>query len=144
MPRAGAIQVGNQLSLAMPSVRGRRASDDVTRDVAGRIVRFGLVTLGSLIVVAGIAIAPLPGPGGIPVIVVGLMIVLRNSFKARRQFVRLHHAHPKMISPIRRLLRRDPHIIQMSWHQALKIERLLVPRNLRFAVRSRRLLRRRR
>ena len=104
MPRAGAIQVGNQLSLALPSVRGRRASDAATRDLAGRVVRFGLVVLGSLIVVAGIAIAPLPGPGGIPVIVVGLMIVLRNSFKARRQFVRLHHAHPKMISPIRRLL----------------------------------------
>ncbi len=128
----------------MPSVRGRRATDAVTRDLAGRVVRFGLVVLGSLIVVAGIAIAPLPGPGGIPVIVVGLMIVLRNSFKARRQFVRLHHAHPKVISPIRRLLRRDPQIIQMSWHQALKIERLLVPRNLRFAVRSRRLFRRRR
>ena len=128
----------------MPSVRGRRASDDVTRDLAGRLVRFGLVVVGSLVVVAGIAIAPLPGPGGIPVIVVGLMIVLRNSFRARRQFVRLHHAHPKVISPIRRLLRRDAHIIQMSWHQALKIERLLVPKNLRFAVRSRRLFRRRR
>ena len=55
----------------MPSVRGRRASDDVTRDLAGRLVRFGLVVVGSLVVVAGIAIAPLPGPGGIPVIVVG-------------------------------------------------------------------------
>ncbi|KRB52068.1 MAG: PGPGW domain-containing protein [Pseudomonadota bacterium] len=128
----------------MPSVRGQRASDAVTRDLAGRLARFGLVMLGSLIVVAGIAVAPLPGPGGIPVIVVGLMIVLRNSFKARRQFVRLQHAHPRVISPIRRLLRRDPHIIQMFWHQALKIERLLAPKGLRFMVRSRRLFRRRR
>ena len=144
MPRAGATLVGIKVSLAMPSMRGRRASDAVTRDLAGRLVRFGLVVVGSLIVVAGIAIAPLPGPGGIPVIVVGLMVVLHNSFKARRQFVRLHHAHPRVISPIRRLLRRDPHIIQMSWHQALKIERLLVPKNLRFAVRSRRRFRRRR
>ena len=81
---------------------------------------------------------------GIPVIVVGLMVILRNSFKARRQFVRLHHAHPRMISPIRRLLRRDPQILKMSWHQALKIERLLAPKGLRFMVRSRRLFRRRR
>ena len=51
MPCAGATQVGIQLSLAMPSVRGRRASDDVTRDLAGRLVRFGLVVVGSLVVV---------------------------------------------------------------------------------------------
>ena len=72
------------------------------------------------------------------------MVILRNSFKARRQFVRLHHAHPRVISPIRRLLRRDPQILKMSWHQALKIERLLAPKGLRFMVRSRRLFRRRR
>ena len=128
----------------MQSVRGPRASDEASRDIAGRLVRFGLVVLGGLIILAGIAIAPLPGPGGIPVIVVGLMVVLRNSFKARRQFVRLHHAHPRVISPIRRLLRRDPQILKMSWHQALKIERLLAPKGLRFMVRSRRLFRRRR
>ena len=128
----------------MPSVRGNRANDAYARDLAGKLVRFGLVVVGFLVILAGIAIAPLPGPGGLPVIVVGLMIILRNSFKARRQFVRLHHAHPRVISPIRRLLRRDPHIIQMAWHNALKIERLVVPKRLRFAVRGRRLLRRRR
>ncbi|WP_374656463.1 hypothetical protein [Phenylobacterium sp.] len=128
----------------MQSVRGPRASDEASRDIAGRLVRFGLVVLGGLIILAGIAIAPLPGPGGIPVIVVGLMVVLRNSFKARRQFVRLHHAHPRVISPIRRLLRRNPRILEMAWRQSLKIERLVVPKNLRFAVRSRRLFRRRR
>ena len=128
----------------MQSVRGSRAPDAASRDIAGRLVRFGLVVLGFLIILAGIAIAPLPGPGGIPVIVVGLMVVLRNSFKARRQFVRLHHAHPRVISPIRRLLRRNPRILEMAWRQSLKIERLVVPKNLRFAVRSRRLFRRRR
>lgn len=128
----------------MPSVRGNRAPDDAARDITGRLVRFGLVVVGGLIIVAGVAIAPLPGPGGIPVIVVGLMIVLRNSFKARRQFVRLHHAHPRVISPIRRLLRRNPRLVEMAWRQSLKIERLVVPKNLRFAVRSRRLFRRRR
>ena len=128
----------------MQSVRGSRASDAASRDIAGRLVRFGLVVLGFLIILAGIAIAPLPGPGGIPVIVVGLMIILRNSFKARRQFVRLHHAHPRVISPIRRLLRKDPQILAMSYRQALKVERFLVPKNLRFAVRGRRLFRRRR
>jgi hypothetical protein len=125
-------------------VRGSRASDAASRDIAGRLVRFGLVVLGFLIILAGIAIAPLPGPGGIPVIVVGLMVVLRNSFKARRQFVRLHQAHPRVISPIRRMLRRNPRLLEMAWRQSLRIERRVVPRNLRFAVRSRRLFRRRR
>ncbi|ODT63750.1 MAG: hypothetical protein ABS77_02830 [Phenylobacterium sp. SCN 69-14] len=128
----------------MQSVRGSRAPDAASRDIAGRLVRFGLVVLGFLIILAGIAIAPLPGPGGIPVIVVGLMVVLRNSFKARRQFVRLHQAHPRVISPIRRMLRRNPRFLEMAWRQSLRVERRVVPRNLRFAVRGRRLFRRRR
>lgn len=128
----------------MPSMRASRASDAAAREIAGRLLRAALVLVGLLIVLAGILIAPLPGPGGIPVIVVGLMIILRNSFKARRQFVRFQHAHPRMMSPIRRLLRRDPQILMMSWRQALRIERIIVPRKLRFAVRSRRLFRGRR
>ncbi|MBR7621139.1 hypothetical protein JKL49_17225 [Phenylobacterium sp. 20VBR1] len=126
----------------MPSVRALRASDDFARELVARMVRVGLASLGLLIVLAGIAVAPLPGPGGLPVIVVGLMLVLRNSFKARRTFVRFQHAHPKMIFPIRRLLRREPEILLVAWQQALRIERLIVPRKLRFAVRTRKRFRR--
>ena len=91
----------------------------------------------------GILIAPLPGPGGIPVIVVGLMVVLRNSFKARRHFVRFQRAHPKMISPIRRLLSREPEFLLIFWQQTLRVERLMLPRRFRFIGRTRRLFRRR-
>ncbi|WP_332770596.1 PGPGW domain-containing protein [Phenylobacterium sp.] len=94
------------MSYAMPSMRAHRAPDDANREFAARLVRAGFVVLGALIVLIGVLIAPIPGPGGIPVIVVGLMVILRNSFKARRHFVRLHHAHPRVISPLRRLLRR--------------------------------------
>ncbi len=127
----------------MPSVRALRASDEFAREVVGRMVRVGLASLGVLIVLAGIAVAPLPGPGGLPVIVVGLMLVLRNSFKARRTFVRFQHAHPKMVFAIRRLLRREPEILLVAWQQTLRIERLIVPRKLRFAVKTRRRFRRR-
>ena len=130
-------------AFVMPLQR-RSEADEFARELLTKLTRWLLLIVGGLVVLAGILIAPLPGPGGIPVIVVGLMVILRNSFKARRQFVRLHHAHPRMISPIRRLLRRDPQILKMSWHQALKIERLLAPKGLRFMVRSRRLFRRRR
>ena len=101
-----------------------------------------MVLFGLLIILAGVLISPLPGPGGIPVIVVGLMIVLKNSFKARRQFVRLHRAHPRMISPIRRLLRRDPEFVALFYQQYLRVERLLLPRRMRIAVRLRTRMRR--
>ena len=131
------------MSLALPSRRVRRASDELARDVVGRIVRVALAVLGVLIVLAGILIAPLPGPMGLPIVVVGLMLVLRNSFKARRQFVRFQHAHPKLVFPIRRLLRRDPEVFAIFWQQCLRIERLILPKRMRFAAKGRRSLRRR-
>lgn len=131
------------MSFAMPSLRGYRATDDLAREIAGRLKRFGLVVLGFAIIAAGVLIAPLPGPGGIPVIVVGLMVVLKNSFKARRQFVRLHRAHPRVLSPIRRLLRRDPEIVAMFYQQTLRVERIVLPRRARFVKPLRRRFRRR-
>jgi hypothetical protein len=131
------------VSFAMPSLRVYRATDDFAREVAIRIKRTGMVLLGFAIIAAGILIAPVPGPGGIPVIVVGLMIVLRNSFKARRQFVKLHRAHPKVLSPIRRLLRRDPEFMPVFYHQTLRVERILLPRSIRFIKPLRRKFRRR-
>ncbi len=131
------------MSFAMPSLRAYRATDDFAREVAGRIKRAGLVALGFAVIAGGVLIAPLPGPGGIPVIVVGLMIVLKNSFKARRQFVKLQRAHPKVISPLRRLLRRDPEFMALFYQQSLRVERILLPRRVRFVKPLRRRFRRR-
>jgi hypothetical protein len=142
-PSAAAPQDYYYVSLAMPSLRVYRATDDFAREVAGRIKRGGMVLLGLIIVAVGLAVAPIPGPGGIPVIVVGVMVVLRNSFKARRQFVRLHRAHPKMLSPIRRLLRREPEVIAVFYHQHLRVERILLPSRFRFTTKLRRKFRRR-
>lgn len=122
----------------MASLRAYRATDDFARDFVSRVKRMGFVLLGLAVIAAGILIAPIPGPGGIPVIVVGLMIVLRHSFKARRQFVRFSRAHPRMTSPIRRLLRRDPEIVAVFYQQFLRIERLILPRRFRFIKRLRR------
>jgi hypothetical protein len=127
----------------MPSLRVYRATDDLAREVAARIRRFGMVLLGLAVIAAGVLISPLPGPGGIPVIVIGLMIVLRNSFKARRQFVKLHRAYPKTLYPIRRLLRRDPEFVALFYHQTLRVERLLLPVRLRFVKGLRRRFRKR-
>lgn len=131
------------LALNMPRLRPN-ASDDLARELVGRILRQLLVWLGVLIVLAGILVAPLPGPGGLPVVVVGLMLILRNSFKARRRFIRFQRRHPKLVSPIRRLLQRDPEVILVAWQQALRIEKVVLPRRMRFMARSRRRMRRRR
>jgi hypothetical protein len=127
----------------MPSLRVYRATDDLAREVAARIKRGGMVLVGFAVIIAGSLIAPIPGPGGIPVIVVGVMIVLRNSFKARREFVRLTRRHPRMLSPIRRLLRRDPEFIAIFYHQHLRVERILLPARFRVTAKLRRRFRRR-
>jgi len=122
----------------MPSLRVYRASDDFARELAGRIGRWLLLGLGGLIMLVGLVTAPLPGHIGLPLLVVGLMIVLRNSFKAKRQFLRIQKAHPKMVFPIRRLMRREPEIVLVFWQQYLRVERLVLPRRIRFAVKTRR------
>ena len=121
----------------------RSEADDFARELLSKLLRWLLLVVGGVAVVIGIAIAPLPGPGGIPVIVVGLMIMLRNSFAARRQFVRFQRAHPKLIFPIRRLLRREPEVLQVAWQQTLRMERLVLPARWRVMVRMRKSLKRR-
>ncbi|HEY2708933.1 MAG TPA: hypothetical protein VGI95_12855 [Caulobacteraceae bacterium] len=90
---------------------------------------------GVLMVIGGIG-AVLPGHLGAPVLVVGLVISLRASFRARRQFIDLQRRHPKVLFPIRRLLRREPEIAPVAWQTFLRSERIL-PRRLRIAVRLR-------
>ncbi|WP_184723379.1 hypothetical protein [Caulobacter sp.] len=130
------------IALAMP--RTRRTTDDLARELIARGLRILLVTVGLLLILGGALIAPLPGPMGLPLTVAGLMLVLRNSFKARKQFVRFQHAHPKLIFPLRRLLRREPEVVLVAWQQALRVERLIVPRKWRMAVRWRKAGKRRR
>jgi hypothetical protein len=127
----------------MPSLRVYRASDEFARELASRVARWLLLGLGGIIMIAGLILAPLPGHIGLPLLVIGLMIVLRNSFRAKRQFLRMQHAHPKMVFPIRRLMRRDPEIIPVFWQQYLRLERLVLPKRVRFAARCRRYLGRR-
>jgi hypothetical protein len=117
--------------------RRHSPADDFAREVIWRAKRWSMILLGLAIVALGILISPIPGPGGIPVIVIGLMLVLRHSFWARKQFIRVQRAHPKLVFPIRRLLRREPEVIPVAWQQVLRIERLVLPKRYRIAVRWR-------
>jgi hypothetical protein len=129
----------SMMSLALTH---RTASQGRLRDVlmdAGRnVLRWILLGLGIILVIFGIIISPLPGPGGLPVTVLGLMLVLRNSFAARRIFIRVQRRHTKMIFPLRRLLRREPEVFPVAWQQALRIERMILPKGWRKGAELRR------
>lgn len=126
------------MSYALPSARALRAPDDSARELAAKFGRFLLVTLGLAIMAIGLVTALLPGHLGLPILVVGLMIVLRNSFKARRHFVGIQRAYPKMVFPLRRLLRREPEVAAVFWQQFLRMEKVILPGRHRFARRLRR------
>ncbi|MBD3817627.1 MAG: hypothetical protein IE912_01775 [Brevundimonas diminuta] len=100
------------------------------------------MAVGFLIIVLGMLIAPLPGPGGVPVIALGLVIVLRNSWWAKRQFIRAQRARPKWVYPFRRLMRKKPEIAPVFWQQTLRAEKMVLRRRRRPLARFRRRLRR--
>ena len=86
---------------------------------------------GSILVAVGAVGAVLPGHLGVPVLVVGLVMVLRSSHQARRQFIRVQRRHPKIVFPIRRLLRREPEVFPVAWQQVLRMEKMVLPRRWR-------------
>jgi len=99
--------------------------------------RWALMAGGLFVILLGLLIAPLPGPGGIPVIAVGLMLVLKSSFWAKRQFIRAQYAKPRWVYPFRRLMRKKPEIAPVFWQQALRAEKVVLRRGRRRLVRSR-------
>ena len=109
-------------------------------------VRLAMVGVGLAIMAIGIPIALLPWlhlPGAL-ILAIGLVMVLRNSFTARRTFIRAQRRHPKIVFPIRRLIRREPEVIPVAWQATLRSERLVLPRRIRFLSRLRRRMSRRR
>jgi hypothetical protein len=58
-------------------------------------VEWGMFALGVLLIIAGLAIAPIPGPGGIFLIAPGLALILKTSMWAKRHYVKLKRWQPK-------------------------------------------------
>jgi hypothetical protein len=109
-----------------------------------RVGRFALLALGWTLIGVGLPLAVLPGHLGAPMVAVGLIVVLRTSRQARRQFIGLQRRHPRIVFPIRRLLRREPEVFPVLWQQFLRTERFVLPRAWRRAAALRRRLFRRR
>jgi hypothetical protein len=111
--------------------RPRAFVRDLIAEVGQSLVRWLLLALGAVLILLGVMMAPLPGPLGVPVTLAGLVLVLRNSFRLRRVFIRFQRKHPRLIFPLRRLLRKDPEVAAVAYQQALRIEKAFLPRNWR-------------
>ena len=65
-----------------------------------------ILSTGWILVITGPIVGILPGPGGIAVIGVGVVLIMGQSRVARRVFVRTQHRYPEMMGPVRRFIRR--------------------------------------
>jgi hypothetical protein len=117
------------------------------RRVARHGVRWAMIGVGTVLILVGGLCQLTPLPIHFPallVVVAGLVLVLRSSYSARRTFIKVQRRHPKMMFPLRRLLRREPEVMPVAWQQVLRTERMVVPRRWRFAAATRRRIVRRR
>jgi hypothetical protein len=125
------------LSLPLP-VRVRAPAS--SRSLWAAVLRATVLAVGLLLMAAGLPLALLPGHLGVPLMVIGLIMVLRTSLPARRRFIHLQRRHPKVVFPIRRLLRREPEVFPVAWQQILRMERAILPKSWRAAKGMRRRL----
>jgi len=61
-----------------------------------------LIATGWTVIGLGVIVAPLPGPGGVPVVLAGSVILLRNSAWARRSYVRWKKRKPHWFERVER------------------------------------------
>ena len=59
------------------------------------LVEWGMFAAGVLLIMGGLLIAPIPGPGGIFLIAPGLALILKTSMWAKRHYVKVKRWQPK-------------------------------------------------
>ncbi len=111
-----------------------------------RLWRAVLVTLGLILIPLGLVGAVLPTHLLGVLLLLGLILVLRNSIRWRRRFIHIQRRFPRYGYPVRRLLRGE--VLPVIWHELLRSERFFIPRRwhrlrrIRTAWRQRRARRR--
>jgi len=58
-------------------------------------VEWGLFAVGVVLIILGIIISPLPGPGGVFLIAPGAALILKTSMWAKRHYVKFKRWQPK-------------------------------------------------
>jgi hypothetical protein len=72
----------------------------ITRDRFGKFmdqpwVEWALFALGVILIILGLIISPLPGPGGVFLIAPGAALILKTSMWAKRHYVKFKRWQPK-------------------------------------------------
>lgn len=106
------------MTYALPMPHGRPH-----RGVRRALARWALFGAGVVLILVGMVGTALPGHLGLPLLVVGLAVVLRSSYGAKRRFLHLQRRHPNWLFPLRRLMRRRPQVVRVMWHASLRSER---------------------
>ena len=131
--------------MSLPGMIGAARAQEEPAALVRKGMRVALTGVGLLIMLAGvIAFILFLHTLGIILFAIGLVFVLRHSFSARRTFIKAQRRHPKIVFPIRRLLRREPEVIPVLWQQTLRLEALVLPVRWRFLSRSRLSMKRKR
>ncbi len=105
------------------------------------LLKLLMMGLGAVLVALGVVISPLPGPMGLPLMVLGLILMLRNSTWLKRQFMRQVRKHPRALGPVRALLRPGAKFLAIIWLAMLRCERVVLPFRFRFLYRLRQTVR---
>ena len=89
-----------------------------------RLWRHVLVLIGLVLIPIGAVGALLPTHLLGILLVLGLILVLRNSIRWRRRFIHLQRRFPRYGYPVRRLLKGE--VWPVIWHELLRTERVAV------------------
>ena len=106
-----------------------------------RLYRAVLMGVGFVLMALGLIGAFLPTHLLGFMLVLGLILVLRNSIRMRRRFIHIQRRYPRYGWPLRRLLRGE--VWPVIWHEMLRSERFFIPSRLhrlrrwRFALKRR-------
>ncbi len=99
--------------------------------------KLSMSLLGLLLMAAGVVITPLPGPFGVPIILLGLIVLLKSSTWVKRLFIRLGQKYPRAVKPLRALLRPGAKVVALMWLHSLRLERRILSPRFRFMYRFR-------
>lgn len=83
------------------------------------------LALGVALMITGVVISPLPGPMGLPLVLLGLVIALKASIWAKRRFIHLTLKYPKWLMPLRQMLRPKAKVVMIFYRILRKAERMI-------------------
>lgn len=91
------VRDGKRVALA---ATGDHISAMITRSqwrkfIDNPVVEWAMFVIGIILMAIAPVLGPIPGPGGLPIFVAGLVLVLKSSLWAKRHYVKFKRWQPK-------------------------------------------------